>query len=90
MKPMIEFCSGNCHTGIEKLLQNDDIQAQYEVLEYGCLGNCGECAYRPFVMVNGTIVATEQLQQLSEAIETELKQQAAHDQALDQLPFLED
>ena len=90
MKPMIEFCNGNCHTGIENLLQKDEIASTYEIMEYGCLGNCGECAFRPFVMVNGVTVTADSLEQLHHEIATERTNQEAHQQALDALPFLDD
>jgi uncharacterized protein YuzB (UPF0349 family) len=30
-----------------------------DVLEYGCLGNCGICAQQPYALVNGELIAAE-------------------------------
>lgn len=68
MRPVIEFCAGNNHHGTDELLriwaQNPDV----DVVEYGCLGNCGECYMFPYVMVNGETVAAESSEQLLERI----------------------
>ena len=63
---MLEFCNGNRHHGtgslIEELEQRDDCDA----IEYGCLGNCGECFAKPFAMIDGIIVATDSIVELRE------------------------
>lgn len=82
---MIEFCASNMHHGtdkIMKLLQQND---EYEVTEYGCLGNCGECYLFPFALVDGTIVSAETADELYDNILKALDQQQADRDALDKL-----
>ncbi|MBD2868102.1 YuzB family protein [Paenibacillus arenilitoris] len=84
-KPMIEFCASNMHHGtdkIMKLLQEDD---RYEVIEYGCLGNCGECYLNPFALVDGTIVSAETADELYDNILKAIDKQHADRDALDKL-----
>lgn len=68
MRPVIEFCSGNNHHGTDDLLRQLALDPDYDVVEYGCLGNCGECYMFPYVMVNGETVAAETPEQLLELI----------------------
>jgi uncharacterized protein YuzB (UPF0349 family) len=85
MKPMIEFCASNMHHGTDRIMklfqENDD----YEVIEYGCLGNCGECYLFPFALVDGTIVSAETAEELYDNILKALDQQQADRDALDKL-----
>lgn len=39
-----------------------------KVIEYGCLGNCGECYLKPFALVDGSIIAAESLDELDRRI----------------------
>lgn len=68
-KPLIEFCAGNMHhDGVWKLLKQFEQNKQFSVLEYGCLGNCGECYLKPFALVDGQIVAAETADELLEKV----------------------
>jgi uncharacterized protein YuzB (UPF0349 family) len=58
---------------MDKLEQNPD----YDVIEYGCLGNCGECYIRPYALVNGEIVAAEAADQLYDLIMVKIKEYEA-------------
>lgn len=69
---MIEFCRANLSSGsdqvrIQLLAPMDDI-GEVEVIEYGCLGNCGQCYIQPFAMVEGAIVAGDTPEELLENI----------------------
>src|SRR5690625_1017307 len=68
MRPLIEFCMSNLYGGTmeikEKLEENED----YDVIEYGCLGNCGQCYIQPYALVNGEVVAAETADELYHAI----------------------
>ncbi|MEW9669213.1 YuzB family protein [Ammoniphilus sp. 3BR4] len=69
---MIEFCRANLSSGSDQvrnqlLAPMDDIR-EVEVIEYGCLGNCGQCYIQPFAMVEGTIVAGDTPEELLENI----------------------
>lgn len=54
---------------MKKLQQNP----AYDVIEYGCLGNCGECYLFPFAYVNGDIVAAETIDELEDKIMQEIR-----------------
>jgi len=84
-KIMIEYCTSNTHHDTDLILKKFESDDAYDVIEYGCLGNCGECYLRPFVMVDGEIVATDAVDELSEAIASFIKQQQADREALDKL-----
>jgi len=68
MRPIIEFCASNMSLGTEpvkhRLEQNPDV----DVIEYGCLGNCGQCFYAPYALVNGEVVAAITADELYEKI----------------------
>jgi len=49
---------------MKKLEQNPD----YDVIEYGCLGNCGQCYTSPYAMVNGEIIAADTPDELYDRI----------------------
>lgn len=74
MRPIIEFCMSNLYAGTmeikEKLEENED----YDVIEYGCLGNCGQCYQQPYALVNGDLVAADTPEQLYDAIIEKIKQ----------------
>ncbi|SDE03658.1 Uncharacterized protein YuzB, UPF0349 family [Paenibacillus sp. UNCCL117] len=74
MRPIIEFCASNMHHGTDKLMQELEANPEYDVLEYGCLGNCGECYLFPFALVNGEIVAAETAEGLGQAVRAKIKE----------------
>lgn len=55
-KPLIEFCASNlasgAHEAKESLVQDDSL----DVIDYGCLGYCGQCGNSLFVLVDGEVV----------------------------------
>ncbi|MFD0960378.1 YuzB family protein [Paenibacillus chungangensis] len=85
LKPMVEFCASNMHHGTDEIMNRLELDDDVEVIEYGCLGNCGECYLRPFALVDGVIVAADNIQQLDEAIKLALVAQKADREALDKL-----
>lgn len=74
MRPIIEFCTNNMHHGTDKLFKKLEQNADYDVIEYGCLGNCGECYILPFALVNGEIVAASTADELEQAITLKIKE----------------
>jgi uncharacterized protein YuzB (UPF0349 family) len=74
MRPIIEFCTNNMHHGTEKLMKQLELRPDLDVIEYGCLGNCGECYILPFALVNGEIVAASTAEELEQAIEDKIKE----------------
>jgi uncharacterized protein YuzB (UPF0349 family) len=73
------------HHGTDRVLKRLEENPELEVIEYGCLGNCGECYLFPFTLVNGEIVAAESADQLYEAIMASIAEQQAEREALDKL-----
>lgn len=57
MRPIIEFCNTNRQHGTESVFTELESNPEYDVIEYGCLGNCGECYANPYALVNGVIVS---------------------------------
>jgi uncharacterized protein YuzB (UPF0349 family) len=94
MSIMIEFCQANFSTGSDQVmakLQSDrDLLAELgeiEVIEYGCLGNCGQCYIQPFAMVEGTIVVGDTPEELLQEIKEFVKRKQEEDQAWRELGF---
>jgi len=85
IKPIVEFCASNMHHGTDRVMKRLERNPDYEVIEYGCLGNCGECYLFPFAFVNGDIVAAETADELYEKIEAAVREQEAERAALDKL-----
>ena len=55
---------------MKALEQNPD----FDVMEYGCLGNCGQCYMEPYALVNGEIIAAESADALHERILNRIKE----------------
>ncbi len=68
MRPIIEFCTNNMHHGTEKIMKKLEGNPDFDVIEYGCLGNCGQCYAEPYALVNGEIVAAESCDALYDEI----------------------
>jgi uncharacterized protein YuzB (UPF0349 family) len=74
MRPIIEFCASNLHHGTEKLMKALEANPDYDVVEYGCLGNCGTCFLFPFALVNGEIVEAADADELEAKIRAKIKE----------------
>ncbi len=74
MRPIIEFCSGNAHFGTDKVLKPFDEHPDMDVVEYGCLTNCGQCYLAPFAFVNDEIVEAATAEELYSAILYKIKE----------------
>ncbi|KIL41247.1 UDP-N-acetylmuramoylalanine--D-glutamate ligase [Gordoniibacillus kamchatkensis] len=74
MRPIIEFCSSNMHHGTEKLMKALEANPDYDVVEYGCLGNCGTCYMFPYALVNGEIVEAANAEELEIKIYEKIKE----------------
>lgn len=59
MRPIIEFCTNNMHHGTERIMKKLEENPACDVVEYGCLGNCGQCYLMPYAMVNGEVVEAD-------------------------------
>ena len=80
MRPTIEFCVNNMHHGTDNVMKRLEGNPEYDVLEYGCLGNCGECYMFPFALVNGEIVAGETADELYDKIMIKIEEIKAWEQ----------
>jgi uncharacterized protein YuzB (UPF0349 family) len=63
-KPIIEFCLSNLSSGSQaakEILEKDE---DLDVLDYGCLGLCGQCGESLFALVNGEVVTADTSEQL--------------------------
>jgi uncharacterized protein YuzB (UPF0349 family) len=74
MRPIIEFCTNNMHHGTERLMKHLEQNPDYDVIEYGCLGNCGECYLAPYALVNGEVIASATVEQLETDIQDKIKE----------------
>ncbi|GIP29875.1 YuzB family protein [Paenibacillus sp. J23TS9] len=79
MRPIIEFCTNNMHFGTDEVMDNLEENPDYDVIEYGCLSNCGQCAMMPFAMVNGEIIDADSADELYQAIMAKIKELEAWD-----------
>jgi uncharacterized protein YuzB (UPF0349 family) len=57
MVPLVEFCINNLTPEVLEVKNKLEQDPGIDVLEYGCLGNCGICAQGPYALVNGEVVA---------------------------------
>ncbi|WP_125666290.1 YuzB family protein [Paenibacillus baekrokdamisoli] len=85
MKPIIEFCASNMHHGTGSLMKKLEQNPDFDVIEYGCLGNCGECYLAPFGLVDGEIIAASTVEELESLIMEAIERQQAEREALDRL-----
>ena len=80
MRPIIEFCTNNMHFGTDEIMERLEQNPDYDVIEYGCLSNCGQCYMMPYALVNGEIVAADSTEALYEAILSKINEADAWDQ----------
>lgn len=74
MKPLVEFCASNVSSYTKTVMEalENDLDLDADVLEYGCLGHCGECYMQPFALVNGDFVTAETPEELLGKIKEKL------------------
>jgi uncharacterized protein YuzB (UPF0349 family) len=64
MRPLIEFCVNNLTPDVLRIKAKLESNMDFDVLEYGCLGNCGLCARAPYALVNGELVTADTAEEL--------------------------
>jgi uncharacterized protein YuzB (UPF0349 family) len=69
LRAIIEFCVNNLDLGSREAKEKFEQNPEYDIVEYGCLGNCGECFMFPYALVNGEMVGGENSADLIEKIE---------------------
>lgn len=68
MRPLIEFCSSNMHHGTARVMKELEAEPDYDVLEYGCLGSCGECSAGPYALLDGQFIRADTADELLERL----------------------
>lgn len=87
MRPMVEFCVSNFSLGSEAVKKILEEENEVDVLEYGCLGNCGQCFVQPYALVDGQLVSGNTPQELLAAIKEQIQKAKADDEAWRELGF---
>lgn len=64
MRPIIEFCLSNLASGTQEVKEELEKDPNLDIIEYGCLGNCGQCAVSMYALVNGEVVEGESSEEL--------------------------
>ncbi len=77
MKPLVEFCASNVSSYTQSVVDalENDPELDVDVLEYGCLGYCGECYMQPFALVNGNLVQAQTADELLSKIKSKLREE---------------
>jgi uncharacterized protein YuzB (UPF0349 family) len=75
MLKIIEFCVSNAQHGTDETMRRCAQHPAVDTIEYGCLGNCGQCYLEPFALVDGVIIsdttAEELFKRIMEAVDAE-------------------
>lgn len=72
------------HHGTDETMRKLEEDPELDVIEYGCLGNCGQCYMEPYALVGGEIVAASSPDELLEAIHAKIKEWSAQFAWLDE------
>lgn len=78
---IVEFCVCNAFHGTDEIKEALRQDRRLEVIEYGCLGNCGECYLSPYALVNGESIVAETPEQLLRLILQTIDEHEAEDSA---------
>jgi uncharacterized protein YuzB (UPF0349 family) len=62
------------HHGTDKVMKLLEANPEYDVIEYGCLGNCGQCYMEPYALLNGEIIAAPTADELYGLIIAKIKE----------------
>lgn len=68
MNPMVEFCISNLANGAQQTYEALEQDPNIDVLEYGCLSFCTQCASSLYALVNGDIVEADTPEELTAKI----------------------
>lgn len=68
MRPIVEFCLSNLASGSQAAMEKLEKDPNFDIIEYGCLGNCGLCADTNYALVNGEVVEGETTDELVDNI----------------------
>jgi uncharacterized protein YuzB (UPF0349 family) len=76
MRPIIEFCQSNLSAGTLRVKEELEKDLDLDVIDYGCLGHCGDCYAYPYALVDGELVIGETPKELLHNIREEIKKSA--------------
>lgn len=68
MKPIVEFCISNMANGSQESFEKLENDPNLDVLEYGCLSYCSQCAESIYALVNGEIVEADSSEELTQKV----------------------
>lgn len=68
INPIIEFCVSNLASGAQVALEELEKDSNLDIIEYGCLGYCTQCAESLYALVNGEVVTGESPRELVDNI----------------------
>ncbi|UJF28001.1 YuzB family protein [Planococcus sp. 107-1] len=68
MKPIVEFCISNMANGSQESFEKLESDSNLDVLEYGCLSYCTQCAESLYALVNGEIVEADTPEELTKKV----------------------
>ncbi|GAB7388822.1 YuzB family protein [Bacillaceae bacterium] len=79
MRPLVEFCQSNLASYSQKVMEalENDPDLDVDVIDYGCLGYCGECFQGPYALVDGEFVAAQTAEELLAKIKEYVKKNEA-------------
>ena len=67
-RTLIEFCISNLANGAQQARAILEGDSNFDIVEYGCLSNCGKCNHTLYALVDGEVVMGENSEQLVESI----------------------
>ncbi|CDQ21298.1 Uncharacterized protein YuzB, UPF0349 family [Halobacillus karajensis] len=68
MNPLIEFCINNLISGSQEAKERLEKDPDLDVVEYGCLRNCGLCSQTLYAVVEGNRVMADTPDELVDKI----------------------
>ncbi|WP_181349526.1 YuzB family protein [Thalassobacillus sp. CUG 92003] len=74
MESIVEFCVNNIMNGADEAMKELDKDPDLDVVEYGCLSNCGLCSQSLYALVNGERVIAETPKELVDNIYQHLEE----------------
>jgi uncharacterized protein YuzB (UPF0349 family) len=72
------------HHGTEEVMKKLEANPDYDVIEYGCLGNCGQCYAEPYALLNGEIIYADTADELYDNIIAKIKEAEELDKLFDE------
>ncbi|ARI76695.1 YuzB family protein [Halobacillus mangrovi] len=74
MNPLIEFCINNLANGAQEAMEELEKDPDLDVVEYGCLSNCGLCSQFLYALVDGERIIADTPKELVDHIYQHLEE----------------